>query len=78
MERSQQCIDVLGYCGQIDPVAVRLCAHLSGIYTSLSHSSFDPRLPLHAENQTTATPEQHPIEYLFTTPPSPDLSLIHI
>jgi hypothetical protein len=42
MERAQQCIDVLGYCGQVDPVALRLNAHLSGIYANLSE-----HLPCH-------------------------------
>ncbi|KAH6641192.1 hypothetical protein F5144DRAFT_642046 [Chaetomium tenue] len=35
MKRAAQCIDVLGYCGAADPVALRFRVRLSGIYDSL-------------------------------------------
>jgi hypothetical protein len=35
MKRAQQCIDVLGFCGAADPVALRFRVRLSGIYDSL-------------------------------------------
>lgn len=73
MERAQQCINVLGYCGQVDPVALRLEAHLSGIYTSLSQHS-----PGTEPSSLAATATQHPIEYLFTTPPSPNATLLNL
>lgn len=37
VKRAQQCLDVLGYCGNADAVALRFRVRLSGIFNSLAH-----------------------------------------
>ncbi|KAK4152019.1 hypothetical protein C8A00DRAFT_35335 [Chaetomidium leptoderma] len=56
MKRAQQCIDVLGYCGNVDPVALRFRVRLSAIYDSL---------------QPPVTTEQQPAEGWVPPPPPP-------
>ncbi|KAL2176477.1 uncharacterized protein P884DRAFT_285865 [Thermothelomyces heterothallicus CBS 202.75] len=80
MERARQCIEVLGYCGNIDPVALRFRVRLSGIYDSLLSAAAGAPQPTDVDDgrqQNQQQPEPHPIEYLFTAPPTtppPDLS----
>ncbi|AEO56594.1 hypothetical protein MYCTH_2057132 [Thermothelomyces thermophilus ATCC 42464] len=80
MERARQCIDVLGYCGDIDPVALRFRVRLSGIYDSLlsaanaANAAGAPQ-PTDVDDgqqqqKQQQRPEPHPIGYLFTAPPT--------
>ncbi|KAK4246717.1 hypothetical protein C7999DRAFT_41873 [Corynascus novoguineensis] len=70
MQLAQQCINVLAYCGDIDPVALRFRVRLSGIYDSLQHTA--ATAPSSYPTVHHPDPEPHPIEYLFTAiaPPS--------
>jgi hypothetical protein len=62
LARAQQCIDVLSFCGNVDPVALRFSVRLSEIYNTLAGGySFD-------QGARGNMPELHPISYLFTTP----------
>ncbi len=74
MNRAQQCIDVLGYCGLTDPVALRFRVQLSSIFDSLAdYPAYHPDYAQNHPEPNTAPP--HPITYLFTTPPSPSPEL---
>jgi hypothetical protein len=62
LERAQQCINVLRFCGKVDPVALRFSVRLSEIYNTLAGGySFD-------QGARGDMPRPHPISYLFTTP----------
>lgn len=64
MKRAQQCIDVLGYCGAADPVALRFRVRLSGIYDSLVSA---------AEATTAATAHDARMQRVADwVPPHPD------
>jgi hypothetical protein len=93
MKRAQQCIDVLGYCGAVDPVALRFQVRLSGIYNKLANFSSGPNPMMQrvedsvdqsssAEGGVAANNSSnelpHPVEYLFRTPRDPNPALLNL
>lgn len=79
LKLARQCLDVLGFCGAVDPVALRFRVRLTGIYDSLLSSGHSPQLhrahiedwvPPHPDQTQDEVPaEPHPVSYMFALPP---------
>ncbi|KAH6626618.1 hypothetical protein B0J18DRAFT_144583 [Chaetomium sp. MPI-SDFR-AT-0129] len=79
LKLARQCLDVLGFCGAVDPVALRFRVRLTGIYDSLLTSGHSPQLhrahiedwvPPHPDQTQDEVPaEPHPVSYMFALPP---------
>lgn len=90
MKQAQHCLDVLEFCGTMDPVALRFRIRLSGIYKALSESSAERHTNMQRVEDWVQPPPNlspdnsgssyhiPPADYLLTIPPDADEYLLDI
>jgi len=81
MKQARNCLDVLGFCAESDPVALRFRIKLSGIYEALSDSGArrgTSRQRVEEWVLDGAVPSKPSADYLLTVPSNADSELLKL